>query len=566
MLFRRVAISIAFTAVFSIAVSSTPAIAATPKVGTSCTKVGAKSGSLICAKVAGKLKWTVAKKAQSIFFTATTQTSVDEKSVPFSTRSTSKLVVTAKSLSPDICTLAVGLIELSGAPGTCTIQLNQGGNATFLAAPAVSFNIKVMGINSIDFALPGALLLTQSTFEMSATGASSAPVVFASQTSSICEVSGSTLLLKSIGKCIVSANQSADDNFPAAKELLRTLEISSDRVTADLPDAVSGFQIKAIYVVPSDGTDHAYDTNGTLKSVLDDGLSYLKDQLGLQIPIDSTATGYDIGFMKSTKSSQYFLTTSGSYAELLKESAVLNAPGSNRKNYIFFVDTDTIIDSGYCGEAPRPGMVAVVAIGLAECGKQTNHFSNYASQTWVHEIFHNFGVGHVADSCDVMTGGQTTDGPTCPVGELHTIDVKRNMYVGADIYGADISRLRVWTGYTSDMNLLADCIVTPTNAPGPNGYQFSYCPTGTQTIGPASFCWTNVDSVSLEQLVNGTWVSLGAGQASVQPWGTRVDWKCGTAGYSAPSIQLTVNSPGTVRYRWLINGRVGEEMEIVWVA
>ena len=333
-----------------------------------------------------------------------------------------------------------------------------------------------------------------------------------------------------------------------------------------MPDTVTGFQVKAIYVVPSDGTDHSYDTNGVITSVLNDGLAYLRSQLGLEVQIDSTFRGYDIGYMKSSKSSQYFLSTAGSYSQLLAESLVLDTPGANRKNYIFFVDTDTVINPGYCGEAPRPGMAAVVAIGLAECGKPTNHFNNYASQTWVHELFHNFGVGHVPDLCDLMTGGQIVEGPLCPSLQLHTIDAKRNMYVGKDTYGADISRLRVWKGSTENKNLIADCLVAPTGKVGPDGLQFSYCPIGKQIVGPVSFCWNNVTSMALEQLVNGAWVSVGPGTPKSQPWGDRIVWKCSDASYFAPSIEMTVDTPGAVRYRWLINGDAKEEMKIIWVA
>lgn len=557
---------LALVTIATIVIGSAPASASAAKISAACTKVGAKSGSLICTEVNGKLHWVTAKKAQKISYSAATQASIDDKSISFTTQSSAKLVVASRSLTPKICTISPSVIKIVGTPGRCTIQLSQTGNASFLPAGVVKLEIVVKGINVIDFQLPGALLLSQNTFQLAATGSSSASIVFAVQTPQICTVTERILLLKGIGRCIVTANQAGDAFLPDAKEVSRSVEISTDRVSADLPDTVSGFQIKAIYVVPSDGTDHSYDINGVISSVLDDGEAYLRDQLGLEIPIDSKSSGYDIGFLKSSKSSQYFLSTAGSYAELLRESQVMDAPGTNRKNYIFFVDTDTIISPGYCGEAPRPGIVAIVAIGLAECGKQTNYFSNYASQTWVHEIFHNFGVSHVPDLCDIMTSGQIVDGPLCPAGQLHTIDAKRNMYVGKDTYGTDISRLRVWKGSTDNKSLIADCLVTPTNQAGSDGLNFSYCPTGAQTIGPAAYCWTNVTSVSLEQLVNGAWVPVGVGTSKSLPWGERVDWRCGSAGSTAPSIGIIVDTPGVIRYRWLVNGNVAEEMKIIWVA
>lgn len=562
----RFPIVLAIVTIVVMTLGSAPALALTPKLGATCTKVGARSGTLVCAEVKGTRQWVSAKESQKITYSAPKQSSIDAKSIPFTFQSSAKLVVVPKSLTPKICTLGTRVVQVVGTPGKCIIQLTQSGNVAYLPAAAVKFEIAIKGINVIDFQLPGALLLSQGNYELTATGSSSAPIIFATKTPQICSVAANTLTLLGIGRCIVTANQAGNNAIPDAKEVSKALEVSTDRVSADLPDTLNGFQVKAIYVVPSDGTDNSYDTNGLITSVLNDGQAYLREELGLEVQIDSTASGYDIGFLKSSKSSQYFLSTTGSYSELLRESNVLESPGSNRKNYIFFIDTDTVIGPGFCGEAPRPGMVAVVAIGLAECGKRTNHFNNYASQTWVHELFHNFGLSHVPDICDLMTSGQLIDGPACPALQRHTIDAKRNLYVGKDTYGVDIARLRVWKGSTENANLIADCLVTPTGQVGADGLKFSYCPTGTQIIGPATFCWTNVQSVALEQLVNGAWVSVGVGQSKVRPWGDRIDWRCESAGFIAPSIVMTMNTPGSVRYRWLINGKAEEEMRIIWVA
>ncbi|MBC7463140.1 MAG: hypothetical protein H7227_02650 [Actinobacteria bacterium] len=561
---HRFFIRLALIATVALMVVAFPAYADSPKVGVACTKIGMKYQTVGCAQINGKLIWKFKKQVQRITYSVPTQASIEAKSLSFNSQSSSKLFVSAKSLTPEICKVKIQVLNLIGLPGKCIVRLTQAGNAVYLAATSVTFKIRILGINNLDFQLPGALLLNQNFYELVASGAASALITFTSESPKICTVTGRTLRLISIGDCTVSATQAADEFFPAA-EKKKSVEISTDRVRADLPDTLIGFQVKAIYVVPADGTDHRYDINGEITKVLDDGLAYLRDQLGQEVQIDSTSTGYDIGFLRSGKPSSYFLNTPGSYADLLRESKVLETPGTNRKNYVFFVDTDTVTGSSYCGEAPRPGMVAVVAIGMSQCGKQTNFFSNHASQTWIHEIFHNFGVGHVADACDLMTSGQETDGSTCRPEQLHTIDANRSMYIGASVSGVDVSKLRIWKGFTGNKELIADCYVTPTNSVNADGFKFSYCPTGVQMIGPASYCWTNVESVSLEQLVNGAWISVGIGRPLIQPWGERVDWKCKGTGFFAPSIQLSVDSPGIIHYRWVINGKVAEEMKIIWV-
>jgi hypothetical protein len=567
-MFRKSSIFLFLTSfcLFSI-ISGSPAGAATPKAGAACTKLGSKSSGLVCAKVNGKLKWQIVKKAQTLTFELPTQATVNEKSVTAIFSSSSGLPVKIVISTPDICSLGKSEILLAGSPGKCQITLAQAGNSKYLAAVSKTLEILVFGINEIDFELPGALLLSQGTYELSATSSANLPISFSSDTPEFCNVQGSTLTLVKIGKCTVTASQSGSEFFPPAKAISSIVEVSGIRVTADLPDTFPGFQVKAIYVVPSDGVDNSLDTNGTIAHVLDEGTDYLKGQLNLTIPIDLTTTGYDIAFLKSSMPSSYFLNTAGTYAELLQESKLLDAPGSNRKSYIFFVDTDTVVSPAYCGQAPRPGMSAIVAIGANECGKATAFFDNYAGQTWVHELFHNLGVDHVADSCDLMTSGQAADGPPCPANQLLTIDKNRSMYFGASLYGQDISKLRVWSGHTLDKELLADCSVSDPDAkPLADGLKFAYCPTGTQTVGPIVYCWSFIDTDSLEELINGAWVSLGAAGGAYQPWGNRLDWKCGDTAYVGPSKQVTVDTPGIHHYRWVIDGEVKEEFKIIWVA
>lgn len=547
-------------------VSITPAVAVTPKASAACSKLGSKYGPLVCANLSGKLKWQVAKKVQTISYSAPTKASVSDKTLKLTARSSSGLPLTIKSLTPNICTATSSEIKVTGIAGKCRLQLSRVGNSIFIAATPKIIEISIFGIGHLDFQLPGALLLSQQTYEIEIRSATNLPATLSVDTPSTCTLAGNTLTLLTIGRCTITAKQSGTEFVPAAAPVTRSLEISTDRVSADLPDTINGFQIKAIYVVPSDGTDNQYDINGVISRVLQEGTKYLNEELGLTVPIDSTSTGYDIAYMRSGRPSSYFLSTSGSFAELIRESKFLESPGANRKSYIFFVDTDTIIGPAYCGQAPTPGLTAIVAIGRNECGDKTAFFENHASQTWVHELIHNFGVSHVSDACDLMSSGQLQDGPVCSTSQRLSIDGLRKYYVQSSGFGTDITKLRVWNGHTSDPTLIADCLVNPTQKASPgDGLEFAFCPTGEQTIGPVQFCWTFLDSTSLEELVNGSWLSVGVGVGAYQPWGARVDWKCSNAAFLAPSIKLTVNQPGTRKYRWIVNGKVAEEMKIIWV-
>ncbi len=157
---RAVALLIGITCAITTS-GITSSLAATPKVGGSCTKVGLVSGTLTCTKLNGKLVWQKSKKSQAISFSAPTQSSVNDKSAKFSFSASSGLTVKATVLTKPLCSLASGEIRFTGSVGKCQISLTQSGNSTFLAAPNKTVAIIIFGVNELDFQLPGALLLTQ---------------------------------------------------------------------------------------------------------------------------------------------------------------------------------------------------------------------------------------------------------------------------------------------------------------------------------------------------------------------------------------------------------------------
>lgn len=558
----------------AVSMGSVQAFGATAKVGGACPKVGLKSGVLVCSKISGKLKWVLVKKPQTITYSAIAQASTTEKYVLFAYSSSSTLPVNALSANPLICTVEKSRILIVGTPGICQLSLKQVGNKYYLPAKSQLVQFKVFGTNNIDLQLPGALLLNNSAYLITATSSSQLPVTLTSTTPLTCNVLDSFLKPLQPGTCTIVATQGGSDLIPAANSITRSVEISTARVTADLPDTFSGFQIKPIYVVPSDGTDNAYDTNGYLAGILNEGNSYLNGQIGRKIPVDSTSTGYDIQYLKSQYSTEYLRThAQSSPAEssdaqvLMREIKAMENPGVNRKDYIFFIDVPGLSGSS-CGIADAPGISAVVALQnitpTQTCrGASPPYFANYTSKTWVHELMHNFGVTHtVDDPCDVMAGAPETKA-VCTNPNLYTMDKERTRYVGAAAQGPDILKLRVWEGYTADQTLTADCTLEPILRQ--DGIHYAYCPTGYQAIGALTSCWSSINSVWLEEEVNGVWSSLGVGSHSNQPWGTRLSWKCIDPGYSAPLKIIQATTPGIRHYRWIVDGQVSEELNVIWV-
>ena len=347
---------------------------------------------------------------------------------------------------------------------------------------------------------------------------------------------------------------------------------SNLRVTTDQPDTVTGFQIKPIYVVPSDGVDHSYDTNGYISGILNEGNVFLKEQLGLTIPIDKNASGYDIQYLKSKYSTAFIQSAfpadgEGITEKLLAEINPFLNPGSNRKDFIFFIDVNGLDNGNACGTGQLPGLAAVVSIGKGfdatgqTCTGKSHNLNNFATRTWVHELFHNFGVNHTLDNpCDLMVGAETVG--TCASSAKITIDKEHSRYVGTSVQGADILQARVWTGQTDNVTLSANCSFNP--VPSADGTNYAYCPTGTQTLG-ATRCYAAIPSSSLEELIDGAWKSLGAGSTSAAPWGPNSGLAC-PAGVGAQE-QVTQTTPGTILYEWVIPAATGapEQFKVIWV-
>jgi hypothetical protein len=498
--------------------------------------------------------------SNEISFSPPTSLPLASNNYSLSGTSTSGLPVNFEVLTPEICAISETSLTLIKV-GYCKVVAVQSGSEFYDPALSVEVTIAIQGSNQISFIPITSLLLSTKTYALSGTSTSGLPLKYNTQDVEICSVSESTLTLLKVGVCRVLAVQEGSDLYPAAQSVEATIVISGARVTSDQPDTVTGFQVKVIYVVPSDGVDNAYDTNGYIAGILDEGNKYLQAQLGLKVPIDKSTAGYDIQFLKTKLTTSYLLNASSLINDLMAESMVLENPGINRKDFMFFIDVKILKNGTACGYAFRPGISAVVAIG-AECVGKSNNFENWAASTWPHELFHNFGVGHTPDNpCDFMRGNPETLG-TCPWGTSLTIDKERTRYIGSSTQGQDILKLPVWEGDTGK-DYWARCFLNP--VPRGDGFKYAYCPTGTQTIGALTYCWQSFSSVMLEEFVDGNWRSLGAGNHFSDPWGPNVSWKCSDTGYTAPWKQLTVTNPGISLYRWMRDGVESEQFKVIWV-
>jgi len=221
------------------------------------------------------------------------------------------------------------------------------------------------------------------------------------------------------------------------------------RATADRPDDVSGPQIHALYVVPSDGADRALDTDGTVAASVGNWQRWFESQtLGGGLRLDTSGGELDVSFHRLAQS-ESALADPGIFIRNAIE-AELRAAGFARADKVYAVYYDGATTAACGGGAwppTSPGNVGALYLeatfgagfpcydpALSRSGLQIMDFA------MLHEVLHTMGFvptcaphhtrsGHVSDDPrDLMYAG---DEPWRP----SILDVGQDDYYHAHILG-----------------------------------------------------------------------------------------------------------------------------------
>ncbi len=158
--------------------------------------------------------FTVSLAPQTITF-ANSGTQTAGTSRTLSATASSGLTVSFASTTTSVCTVS-GTTATFVAAGTCTIQATQAGNGTYAAAAPVSQSFTVsLAPQTITFANPGTQTVGK-PLTLSATASSGLTVSFASTTTSVCTVSGTTATFVAAGTCTIQATQAGNSTYAAA--------------------------------------------------------------------------------------------------------------------------------------------------------------------------------------------------------------------------------------------------------------------------------------------------------------------------------------------------------------
>ena len=195
---------------------------------------------LAAAQVTGTITVSPALQPQSISFTAPATGTVGGSATLSATGggSGSPVVFSVDASSgAGVCTVTGTngtTVNYAGA-GSCVIDANQAGNASYAAAPQVTQTITVnpLQAQSISFTAPATGYVGESATLTATGGGSGNPVVFSVDSSSgsgVCTVSGDTVSYTAAGSCVIDANQAGNTSYAPAPQVSQTITVGAGLV------------------------------------------------------------------------------------------------------------------------------------------------------------------------------------------------------------------------------------------------------------------------------------------------------------------------------------------------
>jgi hypothetical protein len=218
------------------------------------------------------------------------------------------------------------------------------------------------------------------------------------------------------------------------------------RTTSDRPDDTQGYQVKVLYVVPSDRDQELFDTNGVLaRSVAAFQIWFRARSGGLFLRMDTYQGALDIAFVRFPMTDQQLIQQAAATGRPIQPIIdQLKVAGFNKPNKIYAIYLQGSLRGeracGYGG--PGYGLIAV-----KECGPHPGDSAaeaNYSDLAMLHEIVHAIGfVPSCAPHYD--GGGHVNDDPNdlmSPGGNLSdSLDTNKDDYFRHTIAGCpDLAR------------------------------------------------------------------------------------------------------------------------------
>ncbi len=194
----------------------------------------------------------VSAASQTITFAQPANVTFGVSPVTLGPSASSLLTVTLTSTTTDICTVSGSTVTILAA-GSCSLTATQAGTSNFGVAPDVTRTFTVAKrAQTITFGALSSVRLTDSPVTVSATAAPSGlTVAFASTTTGVCTVAGTSVTLVAVGTCSLTASQAGDGNNLVASNVTQSFSVTAGVQTitfaapSDVIFGVSPFSLTA---------------------------------------------------------------------------------------------------------------------------------------------------------------------------------------------------------------------------------------------------------------------------------------------------------------------------------
>ena len=235
---------------------------------------------------------TAMKIDQSISFGTLADATLVQTPVSVAASASSGLTVTFSSTTPSVCTVSGTSVTLV-TTGTCSVEADQAGDATYNAAPPVLQSFAVSKASqTISFGTLADKTLIQGPVTVAATATSGLTVTFSSATPSACTVAGTSVTLVANGTCTVQADQAGNAIYDAAPPVLQSFAVSkasqtisfgtlADKTLIQGPVTVAATATSGLTVTFSSATPSACTVAGTSVTLVANGTCTVQaDQAG----------------------------------------------------------------------------------------------------------------------------------------------------------------------------------------------------------------------------------------------------------------------------------------------
>ena len=193
--------------------------------GGDCVVLAEQGGSSVWAAASARLTLAAARQPQTLQLASPPALSVGEQ-LSLRASASSGLAPSYSSLTPEICALSSPGAELSALRwGTCTLALDQAGDARWAPAPQLRLNLAISGrAQSLQFAAAPQLRIG-GTATVLATASSGLPVSYSSLSPAACTVQAASGLVQSLAaaSCVIGAEQAGDARWAPAPQQRLTL-------------------------------------------------------------------------------------------------------------------------------------------------------------------------------------------------------------------------------------------------------------------------------------------------------------------------------------------------------